>query len=80
MITTVTTVTTVSMVSLAGLSTAILAITIAALLVLLITEELAGTRGSVSHMLISKFVNVGILPLIITFAVIHLERIVRTLT
>ncbi len=50
-------------------------VAVVGLAIFLTTKELAAARGSASSLRIAKFVNVGILPLTIAFAVIILGKI-----
>jgi len=77
---TVTTVTTISTIAAAELVTTIGAITIAGLMIFLMGKELASATGSVSQICVSKFANVGILPLTIVFFAITLDKIIKVLT
>ena len=70
MITTVTTVTTVTTIAALGLTTVLGIAAVASLMFLLITKELAGSKSSGTSLRIARFVNVGIVPLLIVFAVI----------
>ena len=79
MITTVTTVTTVTTIAALGLTTVIGVAAILALIVFLATRELANTGNSRFSLHIAKAVSVGILPLIMTFAVICAVQITRML-
>ena len=78
MIVTVTTstVTTVSTIAAVGLSTVIGVIAVFALVVFLATRELASTGNSRFSMRITKAAGVGILPLVMTFAVIIATQII----
>jgi len=63
--------TTINLIGLtAGLTASVGIITVASLIAFLITKELASSNGSGTFVRIAKFVNVGIIPLLITFAVI----------
>ena len=70
MITTVTTVTTVTTMVALGLTVAMSIAAVVSLILLLITKELAGAESSGTSLRIARFVNVGIVPLLIVFAVI----------
>jgi len=70
MITTVTTVTTVTTMAALGLAAAISIACVVTLILFLTTKELAGTSSSGTSLRIAKFINVGILPLVLAFAVI----------
>jgi len=79
MITTVTTVTTVTSVAALGL-TGVMSIATAVLLMLfLTTKELAGASNSGFSLRIAKFASVGILPLVMAFAVIVFMKVVEVL-
>jgi hypothetical protein len=81
MITTVstTTVTTVTAIAAMGL-TATLSIAATILLIFFLsTRELAGTKGSGFPLRVSRFVSIGIVPLLITFAVIAIIQIAGAL-
>ena len=71
MISTVTTstVTTISAVTGMGLTTVIAVIVIVALMVLLTSRELATTINSTSSQHVARFSSIGILPLLMIFAV-----------
>ncbi len=75
MITTITTVTTVTTIAVAGLTAAISIAAVVSLVAFLTTKELAGTGHFRSSLRIAKFVNIGILPLAIAFAVIVAVKI-----
>lgn len=68
MITTVTTTT-----------TTVTPIIVVALIVFLTAKELVGASLSPSHQLIARFLNVGILPLIMAFAVVVAVKIAEIL-
>ena len=70
MITTVTTVTTVTTIAAMGLTSAIGIAGAVALVLFLATKEVAGARGSGFSLRLTKSLNVGILPLVMAFAVI----------
>jgi len=70
MITTITTVTTVTIMVTLGLTAAISIVAVGSLITLLITKELASGGGSGTAIRLARFVGVGIVPLIIVFAVI----------
>ena len=81
MVTTVstTTVTTITAIAAMGL-TATLSIAATVLLIFFLsTRELASTRGSGFPLRISRFLIIGIVPLLITFAVITVIQIVGIL-
>ena len=81
MVTTVstTTVTTITAIAAMGL-TATLSIAATVLLIFFLsTRELASTRGSGFSLRISRFLIIGIVPLLITFAVITVIQIVGIL-
>ncbi len=52
---------------------------IASLIVFLATKELAGTGGSSISLRIARFVSVGIVPLVIAFAVMVAVEIAKVL-
>ena len=72
MITTVTTtmMLTVTTITAMGLTAAISIAAIVSLISLLTTRELANANGSGTSLRIAKFVSVGIVPLVIAFAII----------
>ncbi len=70
MITTVTTVTTVTTIMALGLTASISIASIVVLILFLIAKELGNARGSSVSLRIARFVGVGIVPLIMVFAVI----------
>ncbi len=79
MITTVTTVTTVTTIAALGITAAISVAAVTALIAFLTTRELASTGNSRFPLRIAKFASVGILPLIIAFAVIVAVKITEVL-
>jgi len=79
MITTVTTVTTVTTIAALGLTAAISIAAVVLLMLFLTTKELAAASGRGSSLRIAKFVSVGILPLVMAFAVIVAMKIVEVL-
>ena len=81
MITTVTTstITTVTIMATMGLSVTIGIATVITLLALLTTKELVGASLSPSSQLVAKFLTIGILPMIMAFAVIIIVRIATLL-
>ncbi len=79
MTTTVTTVTTVTTIAALGLTGAISIAAIVLLMFFLATKELAGTSSLGFSLRIAKFVSVGILPLVMAFAVIVAMKIVEVL-
>lgn len=82
MITTVTTVTTVTTIAVMGISavTAVVSVAVViALICFLTTKELAGAADSRFSWRIARFVSVGILPLVMTFAAIVIVKIAELL-
>ena len=79
MITTVTTVTTVTTIAALGLTGIISIVAVVLLTLFLITKELAGATSSGFSLRIAKFISVGILPLVMAFAVIVFMKIVEVL-
>ncbi len=79
MITTVTTVTTVTTIAALGLTGAISIAAVVLLMLFLTTKELAGANNSVCCLRIAKFASVGVLPLVMAFAVIVFIKIVEVL-
>ena len=79
MITTVTTVTTVTTIATLGITAAISIAAVTTLIAFLTTRELASASNSRFHLRIAKFASVGILPLIIAFAVIVAVKIAEVL-
>ena len=82
MITTVvttSTVTTVTTIAAAGLAMAISIAAVVSLISFLTMRELAGARDSSTSLRIARFVSVGILPLVITFAVIVAIKVAEVL-
>ena len=78
-VTTVTTVTTTTVIAAMGLTAAIGILAVGGLIAFLATKELAGVMGSVHALRMAKFINVGLLPLIIVFAGIFLVTIIEVL-
>ena len=70
MITTVTTVTTVTAIAAMGLTAAVSIAGAVILVLFLATKEVAGARGSSFPLRLTKALNVGILPLVMAFAVL----------
>lgn len=70
MITTVTTVTTVTTIAALGLTAIMSVAAVVSLIGFLVTKELASSQRSATFTRIAKFVNVGIVPLLMAFAVI----------
>ncbi len=79
MITTVTTVTTVTTIAALGLTGVISIAAVALLMLFLTTKELAGASSRGFSLRIAKFVGVGILPLVMVFAVVVVMKIVEVL-
>ena len=79
MITTVTTVTTVTTIAAIGLSGALCIAGVASLIVLLTSKELAAASNSSSSVRIARFLSIGIVPLIMAFAVIAAVKIAEVL-
>ena len=81
MISTVTTstITTVSTIAALGLTATISVVAVATLIVFLITKQLVGASPSLPSQLIAKFLTIGILPLIMAFAVIVAVKIAEVL-
>ena len=81
MISTVTTstITTVSTIAALGLTATISAVAVITLIAFLTTKQLAGASPSLSSQLTAKFLNVGILPMIMAFAVIVAVKIAEVL-
>ena len=81
MITTVTTtmMLTVTTITAMGLTAAISIAAIVSLIALLTTRELANAGGSGTSLRIARFVSVGIVPLVIAFAVIVALKVAEVL-
>jgi len=81
LITTVTTstVTTVSTIAAMGLAATVSVAAVVALIAFLTTKELAGASLSPSSQRTARFLNVGILPMVMAFAVIVAVKIVEVL-
>ena len=75
MITTITTVTTVTTVTVLGIGTAVSIAAAIALIAFLATRELAGAVVSGASTRIAKLATIGILPLLMAFAVIVTVRL-----
>ena len=78
MISTVT-ISTVTTVLVMGLTAVIGIVAVIALMLFLITRELASAHGSSTSLRVAKFLSVGILPLAMAFVVIVAVRIVEVL-
>jgi len=76
-ITTVTTVTTVTTIAAMGLAVVLSVAAVITLMVFLVIKELASTSRSPRPLRIAKFVSVGILPLVMAFAVIVIVDIAK---
>ena len=79
MITTVTTVTTVTTIAALGLTTIISVAAAITLMVLLTTRELASASHSPFSSRIARFASIGILPLVMAFAVTVIVKIAEIL-
>ena len=79
MITTVTTVTTVTAIAAMGLTAAVGIAGVVSLIALLTSKELAGAGNSGFSMRLARFLRIGIVPLIIAFAVIVAVKIAEVL-
>ncbi len=81
MITTVTTstVTTVTTIAAMGLAATVSLVAIVTLIVFLTAKELTGASSSPSSRLTARFLSVGILPMVMAFAVIVGVKIVEIL-
>ena len=81
MITTVTTstITTVSVIAAMGLTAAISMAAVVSLIAFLTAKELAVGRGSGTSLRVAKFLSVGIIPLVVAFAVIVAVKIAEVL-
>jgi len=79
MITTVTTVTTVTTIAALGITGVVSIAAVVLLMLFLTTKELAGASSSGFSLRMAKFVSVGILPLVMVFAVIVFMKIVEVL-
>ena len=78
-ITTVTTVTTATAITALGLSAVVSVVAVVALIAFLTTRELASTGHSRFCLRITRFVSVGILPLVMAFAIMVAVEIVKVL-
>ena len=79
MITTVTTVTTITTIAAMGISAVVSMAAVITLIVFLTTQELAGASNYALPLRIARFVSIGILPLIMAFAVIVIVKITELL-
>ncbi len=81
MISTVTTstITTVTTIAAMGLTTAISVAAVVTLIAFLSIKQLAGASPSLSSQLTARFLNIGILPLIMAFTVIVAVKITQVL-
>ncbi|MFC2069987.1 hypothetical protein ACFLTB_02280 [Chloroflexota bacterium] len=79
MVTTVTTITTITTIATLGISAFISIAAIAALVIFLVTRELAVSSNSPVSTRIAKFASVGILPLVIAFAIVVIVKIIEVL-
>ncbi len=76
---TISTISTVTTIAAMGLTVTVSVAAIVALIALLITRELAGATDSGSPQHLARFLSIGILPLILVFAVIVTAKIVQVL-
>ena len=77
---TITTVTTVTAIAAMGL-TATLSIAATILLIFLLsTKELAAARGSGTSTRVSRFISIGIVPLLLTFSVVLTIQFIQLLS
>ncbi len=79
MITTVTTVTTVTTIAALGLTGIVSIASVVLLMLFLTTKELAGASNQGFSLHLAKFASVGILPLVMVFAIIVIMKIVEVL-
>ena len=81
MITTVTTstITTVTAIAAIGLTAVVSIVAVVSLICFLTTKELASAGSSSTSLRISRFVSIGILPLVMAFAVIVAVKIAEVL-
>jgi hypothetical protein len=75
----VTTVTTITTIAALGIGAVISAVSIIALIVFLTTRELAGNSVSSSSLRVARYASVGILPLVLAFAVIVVVKVFEIL-
>ncbi len=82
MITTVstTTVTTVTAIAAMGLTATLSLAATILLIFFLSTREMAAAKGSGTSLRISRFLSIGIVPLLMTFAVIIIIQIIQILS
>lgn len=82
MITTITTttVTTVTAIAAMGLTAAVSIAAIVSLIVFLTTKEVAGASNTNTRLRVAKFVNVGIVPLVIVFSVIVIVKLLEVIS
>ncbi len=73
------TVTTVTSIAAMGLTTAVSIAAVASLILFLIIRELANAGGSGTSLRIARFFGVGILPLVMAFAVIVAVKIAEVI-
>ena len=79
MITTVTTVTTVTTIAALGLTTTLSVVAVTTLMLFLSTRELASSGNSRFSLRLARFAGVGILPLVMAFAVVVAIKIAEVL-
>ena len=72
-------VTTVTTVAASGLSIGLGIAAVSVLIAFLVTKELAGATHSTSLQLTSRFLSVGVIPMVMAFAVIVALKIVEVL-
>ena len=79
MITTVTTVTTITTVAALGLTGVVSVGAVVLLMLFLTAKELAGASNLGFPLRVAKFVSVGILPLVMVFAVVVVMKVVEVI-
>ena len=76
---TITTVTTVITIAALGLTAAMSIAAVVILIAFLTTKELAGSGGNSSSLRVGRFLSVGIIPLLMAFAVVVVVKIAEVL-
>ena len=79
MITTVVTTVTTTVTTMEGFGVILGLVAVIALVAFLCVKELAATSASSSHRSLAKFLDIGIIPLTIAFAMIVIMKVVETL-
>ena len=78
-ISTISTITTITTIAAIGVAASISIAAVAMLILFLSTKEVAGANQSLSFQLTSRFINVGIIPLVMAFVFIVAVKVIEIL-